>query len=113
MHTKQTNTIHDWFDCATKKQKWPFAHNDDTRLIDVLLPIENDYCMYCTQAEATDRASQAEAKYREALEDAQRQTKEHGVSSVQARAAWDVVDEIGVSFCGNILFGHNPICSNH
>lgn len=56
------------------------------------------YLHICTQAETTDRSSQADAKYREALEDAQRMTKEHGVTSAQARAAWDVVDEIGVSF---------------
>lgn len=52
------------------------------------------------QAEATDRASQREAKYREVLEEAERATKEHGADSPQARAAWDAVDEIEViQFC--------------
>lgn len=43
-----------------------------------------------------DRASQAEAKYREALEEALRAAREHGDASPQAVAAWDVVDEIEV-----------------
>lgn len=43
-----------------------------------------------------DRASQAEVKYREALEDALRAAREHGDTSSQAVAAWDIVDEIEV-----------------
>ena len=50
-----------------------------------------------------DRAAQAEAKYREALEDALRTSREHGNSSPQAAAAWDVVDEIEVC-CGPWLY---------
>lgn len=46
---------------------------------------------------AMDRASQAESKYREALEDALRAAREHGNTSPQAAAAWDVVDEIEVT----------------
>ena len=49
-----------------------------------------------TGGKAMDRAAQAEAKYREALEDALRTSREHGNSSPQAAAAWDVVDEIEV-----------------
>eukprot|EP00904_Undaria_pinnatifida_P002128 jgi/Undpi1/11916/HiC_scaffold_4.g01615.m1 len=52
---------------------------------------------------AMDRAAQAEAKYREALEDALRTSREHGNSSPQAAAAWDVVDEIEVC-CGPWLY---------
>eukprot|EP00752_Nemacystus_decipiens_P004747 g4324.t2 len=46
---------------------------------------------------ARDRALQAEAKYREALEEALRAAREHGDASPQAVAAWDVVDEIEAS----------------
>ena len=48
------------------------------------------------QGGAMDRASQAELKYREALEEALRAGREHGEASPQAVAAWDVVDEIEV-----------------
>lgn len=48
------------------------------------------------EGKAMDRASQAEVKYREALEDALRAAREHGDASAQAVAAWDVVDEIEV-----------------
>lgn len=47
-----------------------------------------------------DRASQAEAKYREALEEALRAAREHGNASPQAVAAWDIVDEIEVMLGG-------------
>ncbi|CBJ33175.1 pyrophosphate-dependent phosphofructose kinase [Ectocarpus siliculosus] len=49
------------------------------------------------EGRAMDRASQAESKYREALEEALRAAREHGDSSPQAVAAWDVVDEIEAS----------------
>lgn len=48
------------------------------------------------EGRAMDRASQMEAKYREALEEALRAAREHGDASPQAVAAWDVVDEIEV-----------------
>ncbi|CAM9369388.1 unnamed protein product, partial [Ectocarpus sp. 13 AM-2016] len=49
------------------------------------------------EGRAMDRAAQAESKYREALEEALRAAREHGDSSPQAVAAWDIVDEIEAS----------------